>query len=109
MTCVVLVSLCHWWADDNLPRLWRGQIPVDANAIDKQPKSASRQKTLLSTFAYEQAKQQAAGLFTPFVNPEQLFLLEGCTSPAVQSKKQVSALSSAAAAAEVKELCPHQC
>lgn len=107
MMCVVLVSLCHWWVDDNLPRLWLGQIPVDANVIDKQPKSASRQQTLLSTFTYEQPEQQATGLFTPFRNPEQLFLLEGFTSPNSSEQKQVSALLSAAT--EVKELCPHQC
>lgn len=56
--CVVLELLCHWWVDDNLPALWLGQIPVDANVIDKQPGWCRR--TLLSTSAYEQAKRQTA-------------------------------------------------
>lgn len=88
MMCVVLELLCHWWVDDNLPRLWLGQIPVDANVIDKQPKSASCQQMLLNTFAHEQAKRQTTGLFTPFSNPEQLFLLEGFTSPTVLGKNK---------------------
>lgn len=37
MTRVVLVSLCHRRVGNNSPRLWLGQIPVDANVIDKQP------------------------------------------------------------------------
>lgn len=64
--CVVLVLLCHWWVDDDLPRLWLGQIPVDANVIDKQPKLVSRQQTLLSMFAYKQTEQQTTGLVYTF-------------------------------------------
>lgn len=66
MMCVVLVLLCHWWVDDDLPRLWLGQIPVDANVIDKQPKLVSRQQTLLSMFAYKQTEQQTTGLVYTF-------------------------------------------
>lgn len=89
MMCAVHIDmLCHRWVDDNLPRLWLGQIPVDANVIDKQPKSASRQQTPLSALACEQTQQQATGLFTPFIKTEQLFLLEGFTSPTVPDKNK---------------------
>lgn len=91
----------RWWLDDNLPRLWLRQIPLDENVIDKQPKPVSDRQRLLSTAACEQTTQQATPLFTPFTNPEQLFLLE------LFWTKQVSVLLSANT--EVKELCPHQC
>lgn len=71
------------------------KIPVDANVIDKQAKSAER---ATSGGAVD------GGFRAP---PEQLFLLEGFRlSDSSEGEKQVCALLSAAA--EVKELCPHQ-
>lgn len=101
MTCVV--SLCQKWIDDKLPRRWLWQIPVDANVIDKQPKSVSRQQTPLSTLAHKQTEQQATGLFTPLLG-----ILSSCFSSLwkvshpqqfrtkKEKKKQVSVLLSTA-------------
>lgn len=63
--CTVLVSLCHRRVEDILAVLQLRKIPVDANVIDKQPKSV------------ESATSRGAddGVFK--APPEQLFLPEG--------------------------------
>lgn len=63
--CTVLVPLCHQRVENILPALRLKKIPVDANVIDKQPKSAER---ATSGGAVDSVFK------TP---PEQLFLLEG--------------------------------
>lgn len=68
MTRVALVSLCHRRVGDNSPRLWLGQIPVDANVIDKQPEvsvtpAGAGCRVLLPT---SRLSDKLWRLFTPF-------------------------------------------
>lgn len=66
----ILISLCHRWGDDNSTGFIEpGQIPVDADVIDKQPAATSRRQTtsesLLGLQTSSATSCRAVHAFTP--------------------------------------------